>query len=156
MPGRLVLLTKHGEGAILKQHRLELDLRQDPEGRDRLPDLPEPADRGLHRPHPQPRPHQAHGPGGGRAALVDEEVLKLGGEDDLEGHLGLLDQTIEGRVIMLILLNTQSVEISAVLVLGLGLLAEVDQLLLYLLLVERPAGDWERAVEEVALGELDE
>lgn len=57
---------------------------------------------------------------------------------------------------MLILLNTQSVEISAVLVLGLGLLAEVDQLLLYLLLVERPAGNWERAVQEVALGELDE
>ena len=67
-----------------------------------------------------------------------------------------MDQAIEGRVIMLILLNTQSVEISAVLVLGLGLLAEVDQLLLYLLLVERPAGNWERAVQEVALGELDE
>lgn len=148
--GRAVLLTKHRQGPILKQHRLKLNLRQDPEGRDRLPDLPEPSDRGLHRPHPQPRPDQTHGPGVGLAPLMDEEVRKRGGEDDLQGYLGLLDQTIEGRVIMLILLNTQC----RISVLGerLGLLSEVDQLLLYLLLVEGPAWDGQGAVQEVAFG----
>lgn len=81
---------------------------------------------------------------------MDEEVLKRGGKDDLQGYLGLLDQTIEGRVIMLILLNTQC----RISVLGerLGLLSEVDQLLLYLLLVEGPAWDRQGTVQEVALG----
>lgn len=78
-----MLLIKHRQGSLREQHRLKLNLRQDPQGRNRFPDLPKPADRRLHRQDPQPRPNQAHESLIGLAALVDEEVLELGREDDL-------------------------------------------------------------------------
>lgn len=81
--GGLMLLIKHRQGSIWEQHWLELNIWQDPQGGDRLPDLPQPSDRGLHRQDPQPWSNQTHESRIGIAALVDEEVWELGREDDL-------------------------------------------------------------------------